>query len=155
MQLLTRIFIAVKTLLQCSRVIVLLTSFILASCGVGVSNFGTKVDASDATLRSCKPNELNSKECIVDKVGSYIYDAEYGGRSQLGKSFLGANGLSVLSIPVGWYDGQTKVTFTEANLNTANQNKIRLGKNILGVDGSMVTSQMAGWCLVLRILRPH
>ncbi len=133
----------------------LLTSFILASCGVGVSNFGTKVDASDATLRSCKPNELNSKECIVDKVGSYIYDAEYGGRSQLGKSFLGANGLSVLSIPVGWYDGQTKVTFTEANLNTANQNKIRLGKNILGVDGSMVTSQMAGWCLVLRILRPH
>lgn len=115
-------------------------SFMIAGCGAGVNSFGTKLDSSDGTVRSCKPNELNSKECIVDKVGSYIYDSEYGGRTQVGRSFLGANGLSVLAIPLGWYDGQTKVTFTESNLTAANQSKIRLGKNILGIDGSMVTS---------------
>lgn len=136
----TKLFDVIKTVLSDTRIVVLFAGFGLTNCGVGVSNFGTQMDSSDLTLRGCKPNEFNSRECIVDKVGSYIYDTEYGGRSQLGKSFLGADGFSVLAIPMGWYDGQTKITFTEANLNNANQNKIRLGANILGIDGTMVTS---------------
>ncbi len=118
----------------------LFTSFLNFGCGQVANTFGTKVDSGSSVSKSCKANDINSNACIVDKVGSYIYDSAYGGRTQIGKSFLGANGLAALAIPLGWYDGQTKVTFTEANLNSSNQSKIRLGKNILGIDGSMVTS---------------
>lgn len=137
---LTVLFAQKKTGIKVATTL-LFASILNFGCTEGISKFGTKIDSSSSgPMRACKANDLNSNECIVDKVGSYIYDSPYGGRTQVGKSFIGADGLAVLSIPLGWYDGQTKVTFTESNLSLANQNKIRLGKNILGVDGSMVTS---------------
>ncbi len=112
----------------------------LTGCTATIVSFDSKLSGGAGVVKPCKPNELNQDICLVDKVGSFIYDSEYGGHFTLGKSILGSDGQSVISIPTGWYDGQSKVTFSESNLSILNQGKIRLGKNILGIDGTLVTS---------------
>lgn len=120
--------------------LLLFPTILTLGCTATLSTSDTKVGGSSTIARACKPNQLNQDICLVDKIGSFIYDTEYGGRAIEGKSFLGANAVSKLSIPTGWYDGQTKVTFTESNLNSTNVGKIRLGKNLLGIEGTLTTS---------------
>lgn len=128
-----------KSLRGFLRLILLLNLLFSLGCSDSLSAFGTKTDASSFPARPCIPNELNENVCLVDKVGSFLYDSEYGGRSKLGKSILGIDGLSSISMPTGWYDGQTKVTFLESRLNSSNKDKIRLGKSILGTEGTLAT----------------
>lgn len=115
------------------------TAAVNGDANVLPSNNNTVVVPVPTTSQKCIEGASAAGECIVNQKGSYTYDSEFNGHTQIGTNLIGSTGSKSVTVPVGFYENKT-VTLNDLDLVATN---IAKGKSIFGVSGDLDNQSLA------------
>lgn len=84
--------------------------------------------------------------CLNRTAGNYVYPQQYGGRYNApAQSVTAADGVALVTMPTGWYDGTGSVAFSDADIAVGN---VRTGITLFGALGTVNDAGVDAACVL-------